>query len=75
MNRAELVCMVVALASLALGFAAGLRLAGGYFKPLRARNAALAQERDDAEHAAWCARNDATRWKLRALRHGWKRDR
>jgi hypothetical protein len=73
MSRAELVCMV---ASLALGFVvAGLRRSAARCERLCARNVALAEELDKTEHARRCARDEATRWKLRALRHGWNRDR
>jgi len=72
MSGAELVCMV---ASLALGFVAGHWRAGHRWKRLCARNVALAGDLCESDHARWCAQNDATRWKARALRHGWERDR
>lgn len=63
-----LAAFIVGLVGLWFGYRAGVVNA-----PVRDPDDA-AQRIYEADHARWVADNEAYRWKLRALRLGWRRD-
>lgn len=62
-----LATFIVGLVGLWLGYRAGVVNA-----PVRDPHD-VAQRIYEADHARWVAENEAYRWKLRALRLGWRR--